>query len=145
MNKSPTMMCLARTKTNKTTTKIMYRRNTFLVWIGAPWGTAVYNGWLSVYPLSTSEGTPTEEHEKSGLRRIWYFCHTCWLCPCPHWFRLLGSKWQHSTVMFLRRWSVIFHQTEPEIYWKTAVHLFTPSFLLTGPGWCFLIVVPFKQ
>ena len=41
-----------------------------------------------------------EEQKKGDSWPIWYDCHTCQPCLWCHWYRLLGTKRQHSWSCF---------------------------------------------
>ena len=41
-----------------------------------------------------------EEQIKVALWRIWYFSHTFLSCSWRHWYKLLGTKWQHLRSCF---------------------------------------------
>ena len=60
--------------------------------------------WFAPYPWGAEK--------KPDLWRNRYYCHIRWPCSWRHWYRLLGTKWQHSRSCFCGFETFIFNKPD---------------------------------
>ena len=70
-------------------------------------------------PMNGKTKQKEKKKEKTvGSRRVWYFCHTCWLYLWRHWYGLLCDKMAAPTVVFSRLLNVGFEETGSQLEWN---------------------------